>query len=165
MPQVLCNHCSLEFYAKPSWIKNGYGKYCSRKCSQDSQRNGKIFKCVICSTSVYRNLKDQKRSKSGKFFCSKSCQTIWRNSMVYTGNNHPNWVNGESSYRNKMIRGDADKVCKRCLENDSRILAVHHKDKNRKNNELCNLIWLCHNCHFLVHNFKNESQGFIVLTN
>jgi predicted HNH restriction endonuclease len=26
-------------------------------------------------------------------------------------------------------------------------------DKNRKNNKIKNLIWLCRNCHFLIHNY------------
>lgn len=161
MPQVKCHFCTNDFYAKPSWLKNGYGKYCSIKCRSEAQRNGNKFNCFICNKEVYRSIKGQRTSKSGKFFCSKSCQTIWRNSVLYTGVNHPNWINGESSYRDKMIRSKQLQICSRCNLNDFRILAVHHKDRDRKNNDLSNLIWLCHNCHFLVHNFFEEKKDFI----
>ena len=161
MPRPNCKSCSEEFYAKPSWIKNGYGKYCSRNCFHLAQKSGKDFRCYMCKKTVYRSLQDQRRSKSGEFFCTKSCQTTWRNSVVYTGSNHPNWVDGKSSYRDKLIRSDRQQVCNRCKDDDKRILAVHHMDRNRNNNELSNLMWLCHNRHFLVHNFPKETKHYI----
>jgi 5-methylcytosine-specific restriction endonuclease McrA len=62
-----------------------------------------------------------------------------------------------------LIRSNIKKECNRCNDNDQRILAVHHIDKNRSNNELSNLMWLCHNCHFLIHNFPDETKNFIIL--
>lgn len=162
MPSVICKLCTNEFYAKPSWIKNGYGKYCSTNCRSLAQKNGKIFKCHRCKNEVYRNLKDQSRSISGKFFCSKSCQTRWRNAEVNIGKNHPNWTNGVATYRDRMKRSSAEKACAKCSSKDFRVLAVHHKDKDRSNNSLSNLVWLCHNCHYLVHHHTDEAIGFMV---
>ncbi len=162
MPQVNCLCCSKEFYAKPSWLKNGYGKYCSILCRSEANKNGKIVNCHRCTKEVYRSKKDQSRSKSGKYFCNKSCQTLWRNSEAYTADNHPNWTGGLYSYRDRLKRSEVTQECRKCKTTDERILAVHHKDKNRENNDLSNLIWLCHNCHYLVHHFKDESQGFVV---
>lgn len=71
--------------------------------------------------------------------------------MVYVGSNHPNWKNGETVYRKTLKRSKKKKVCLLCKVKDQRILAVHHLDHNRKNAKLENLVWLCHNCHFLVH--------------
>ena len=161
MPQVNCKLCSTEFYAKPSWIKNGYGKYCSVPCRHKSQKNGSIFSCHTCSKNVYRSLKNQRSSKSGKYFCSKSCQTLWRNSEVHIGANHPNWTTGQSSYRSRLRRSERVQECKRCLNDDDRILSVHHKDRNRDNNVLSNLIFLCHNCHYLVHKYPDEAKDYI----
>lgn len=42
-------------------------------------------------------------------------------------------------------------MCFRCRVSDIRVLAVHHADENRTNNGVENLIWLCHNCHYLIH--------------
>lgn len=162
MPTVVCKNCTELFYAKPSWIKNGYGKYCSRKCSSISQKNGKSFNCHICKKVIYRSNKNQNTSKSGKFFCTKSCQTHWRNSEVNIAERHPNWTTGQSSYRERLKRSGRPQTCSKCHSRDTRILAVHHKDKNRDNNKLSNLIWMCHNCHYLVHHYNDEAKGFVV---
>lgn len=162
MPYISCTICNNNFYAKPSHIEKGWGKYCSKQCQFTGQRTGTIFKCYICSKPTYKMVKDQIKSKSGKFFCSKSCQTVWRNSYVYRGEKHGNWNGGTASYRKIMLDSKTPLACKKCGSTDSRTLAVHHKDKNRKNNSISNLMWLCHNCHYLVHHYKDEATGFLV---
>ncbi len=162
MPTINCVICGNGMYAKPSHIMKGWGKYCSKACQYIGQKTGSSQPCYICNKSVYRNQKEQVRSKSGKFFCSKSCQTIWRNSVLYTGDQHSNWNGGLASYRNRLIRSTLPQICGKCQAADKRILAVHHKDRNRQNNKLSNLMWLCHNCHYLVHHYREESKGFLV---
>ncbi len=161
MPNVVCVVCSKPFYAKQNALLKGLGKYCSTECFHLSQKNGRVFSCHSCSRSVYRTQKDQRKSHSKKFFCSKTCQTKWRN-IKYSGSNHSNWTGGESVYRDILRRSGQDVLCRKCCSTDTRILAVHHKDKNRKNNEVPNLVWLCHNCHFLVHHYADEAKGFIL---
>ncbi len=161
MPYKNCKICSKEFYAKQNWINRGNGLYCSRKCQHESQKKGKIIKCFICKKETYKSFGRLKHSKSGKYFCNKSCQTIWRNSIVHIEKNHPNWKNGESSYRDIILRKDVQRFCRRCKIADMRVLIVHHLDKNRKNNDPHNLIWLCCNCHFLIHHNKNEMREFM----
>lgn len=162
MPRLPCKICGKKFYAKPNWIKLGYGKYCSIACRSTSQRKGKIVKCSLCGESVYRGLKHFKHSKSGKYFCNKKCQALWRNSLVYVGASHSNWKGGWSIYRKILIRAKVPVLCLRCGLDDQRILAVHHIDRNRKNNALSNLVWLCPNCHFLIHHDKLEWQKFMM---
>ncbi len=161
MPVVACQVCSIKFYVKPNRLTKGWGKYCSNECKHSDLRTGMLVSCDICAKRIYKSLKEQRRSKSGKFFCSKSCQSIWRNS-VYTGRNLANWKGGMSSYRDIMRRAKIKPVCARCKNDDSRVMAVHHKDKDRKNNSITNLIWLCHNCHYLVHHHKSEAKNFLV---
>jgi hypothetical protein len=161
MPEILCKTCKKEFYAKPNWIKNGFGKYCSKKCHYESSKKGKKIECFICGKIVYKSQKALNRSKSKKFFCGKSCQAIWRNSIVNIGANHPNWKGGKHvSCKNILNRNNIRKICLLCKNTDERILAVHHIDENRENNKLKNLSWLCHNCHFLVHTYKKEKERF-----
>lgn len=76
MPQVNCKICEKEFYIKPSHQIRGWGKYCSIKCRSNAQLLGKAVLCSTCNKEIYRSPKLLVRSKSGKFFCSKSCQTI-----------------------------------------------------------------------------------------
>ena len=125
----------------------------------NGQKNGKVVRCFICKKETYKTQKALRHSKSKKYFCGKSCQTIWRNSIMYVGENHANWKDGRYTYRDRMMRHKIPQICKKCKTKDKRILAVHHRDKNRKNNELSNLIWLCHNCHFLVHHYQEERNG------
>lgn len=161
MPIVKCQYCSSEFYAKPSWLVRGFGKYCSRECAHEMQKNGSMVECFICRKEVYKQKKALLKSQSGKQFCSKSCQTVWRNSIVYIGASHPNWKGGKSAYRSIMHRKHGAKACARCNTKDIRVLVVHHIDRNRNNNSVDNLIWLCHNCHFLIHRHTEENQKFM----
>lgn len=161
MPQVKCKRCKKEFYAKPNWLRKGLGKYCSRICCYESRKKGKHIKCFICNKITYKSPKNLARSKSGKYFCCKSCQTIWRNSMVFIGKNHSNWKNGQTTYKKVLLQSNKKRICILCKENDTRLLAAHHIDENRKNNDVNNLIWLCHNCHFLVHHYKKEKNQFM----
>lgn len=157
MPITECGICSKEFYIKPSHQKRGWGKFCSTICRSKAQCKGKFVKCFICGKDVYRSPKALTRSKSDKFFCSKSCQTIWRNGE-YIGEKSKNWKNGEHAYRSILKRGGKRPTCILCQNTDERVLAVHHKDHNRSNNTLENLTWLCFNCHYLAHHDKKLSQ-------
>lgn len=161
MPNVECRICKETFFVKPYFIQRGWGKFCSRTCQFVSQKKGKMVDCFICARKVYKAPRHLEHSKSKKYFCSKSCQTVWRNSIVYVGRDHPNWTNGESSYRDIMLRNVEAMICRRCKINDKRVLVVHHLDKNRQNNNPENLIWLCCNCHFLIHRHKNEIKKFM----
>ncbi len=162
MANSTCQQCSKLFYVKPNRVLKGWGKYCSNACKHASFRKGIIVACSSCGIQTNRDMKSQKRSKSGKFFCSKNCQTVWRNTTLYVREGHSNWTGGKSSYRSVMLRDQRAKTCVKCNLSDPRVLAVHHRDKNRDNNDLTNLIWLCHNCHYLVHHDKQESVGYLV---
>jgi hypothetical protein len=153
MPYVECRICSKEFYIKPSHYKIGWGKYCSIACRSKAQNKGKMVKCAVCEKEIYRSPGALKHSISGKSFCSKSCQTIWRN-ITNTGNKNNNWKNGERAYRSIIKRSGKRQICYLCRTNDTRVLMVHHKDNDRTNNRLDNLIWLCCNCHYLAHHYK-----------
>lgn len=160
MPIVLCKVCSKEFYGKPFFLKKGQAKYCSQGCMRIGSRTGKIVKCHSCDKDVYKTKKALRVSKSKTYFCTKSCQTKWRNS-VFIGDKHANWKNGLYVYRSVLSRHKIPKVCKVCKNKDTRILAVHHIDHDRKNNSVLNLVWLCHNCHHLVHHDKDVEKKFM----
>lgn len=160
MPTVKCRCCSKEFYSKPSWIRKGFGKFCSALCHHESQKNGEIVNCFICKKKTYKTLKALKSSKSRKYFCGKSCQAKWRNTE-FIGEKHANWTTGEYAYRSILRRHKIVQVCTLCRTKDVRVLAVHHIDENHYNNDVQNLTWLCHNCHFLVHHDNLEKQKLL----
>ena len=66
-----------------------------------------------------------------------------------------------SSYKEILKRNSQIRKCSLCAKDDKRILIVHHIDKNRKNNRVSNLSWLCMNCHFLVHHYTEVEKVFL----
>ena len=160
--QRKCKICKKTFYTKPSHVKMGYGVYCSRSCRDSGFKKGKYVLCHTCGVKVYKGPLQIQRSKSKKYFCSKSCQTIWRN-KYFSGSRHILWKDGSSTYRDKMLGVKITPTCILCKTKDIRVLAVHHIDHDHKNNLVDNLEWLCHNCHYLVHFHKKERKKFELL--
>jgi len=150
VPYVKCRVCFREYYTKASWFKIGHGVYCSVKCRGVANRKGKHVDCFACGKTIYKALRELKRSQSKKYFCSTRCSLSWINSSHFEENS-ANWKGGRYCYKNIMKRKGDRYECRVCGKTDKRILAVHHVDKNRLNNNSKNLAWLCYNCHFLVH--------------
>ena len=92
-----CKICSQEFQTRPSHVKMGWGKFCSNKCHYLSMKTGKFVECDECKIKIYKNNTKLGRSKSGKYFCGKSCQTKWRNKF-FSGNKHLNWIKDPTTY-------------------------------------------------------------------
>ena len=157
MIEQKCVICGKKFLRKKSQVILGGGNYCSNKCRFIGRKNGKNVLCSFCGKEVYRSSKELKRSKSGEYFCSKKClfAQIYKK---YEG--HPNWTGGfHAEYRKKLIKyGKSGNSCLLCNENNFKILVAHHIDKDRSNNSIHNLVWLCHNCHFLVHHYREEEK-------
>lgn len=153
MPNVACQICKTNFYVKPFHQKKGWGKYCSKNCQNQAQLTSIYVLCKICSTEIKKTPTQLKHSKSQNYFCSKSCQTKWRNT-VYVGTKHHSWINGINAYRKIMRRAKTKEICTHCQLADKRVLIVHHLDHDRTNNVVSNLMWLCRNCHYLIHEGK-----------
>ncbi len=152
-----CKICFKNFYVKPSHLKRGWGKFCSKKCQFQGQMKGKIVSCALCFKNIYKSPKNLRGSKSGKYFCNRSCQTKWRNN-IFSGDKSANWLDGKSVYRSILLKTGTKPSCFLCELSDIRILNAHHKDHDRSNNKLQNLIWLCLNCHYLVHHSSEFDQ-------
>lgn len=160
MLKIPCSHCKQSFLIKPSRLKDGFKKYCSRTCAHAGTKKGRVVSCHSCATKVYKSLKALRGSKSGHFFCTKSCQTKWRNHN-FKGEKHANWKGGKHAYRRMMLQSNKPQICGHCQTTDTRILAVHHVDTDRSNNTLENLVWLCHNCHHLIHHYPDETKKYM----
>lgn len=154
---ILCSHCGNSFEAENKYInyskKKGWNLYCSENCKFAGKKKSEVCNCHTCGKSVIKARSSKKRSISGKVFCSRKCSTIFTNSEYKTGERHPNYNNGLSSYRQRKLRSGNNK-CEDCGNSDIRVLEVHHRDENRKNNSLENLAILCANCHRIRH-FEN----------
>lgn len=82
-------------------------------------------------------------------FCSRSC-----------ANNRQNWWNDNATHYRTIAFRHWEKECAIC--GFDKIVAIHHLDENRKNNDPKNLIPLCPNHHEMVHSkWKSELDPII----
>lgn len=114
-------------------------KYCSNQCYYKSQYRLKRVEttCQHCG-KVFWSKPSEKRK-----YCSRAC--INKSSVE-------NWNPSFSTVRGMMLIRGMIQRCELCgYDQVPEILGVHHKDENRRNNELTNLQVLCPNCHSLAH--------------
>lgn len=160
MEEISCDTCKKRFWRKRSQIGYAGRHYCSKRCHYVARRLGMYTKCASCHKLIYKTLRAVKNSQNKKFFCSKRCSNIILG-QINSRSNHPNWKGGEYSYREFMNKQAIDKVCLSCGIDNKQVLVVHHLDRNRRNNDIKNLVWLCQNCHFLSHHYKDEKNKIL----
>jgi ribosomal protein S27AE len=144
-----CIRCSGEFYA-PKHINR---KYCGKDCSREANKEIRVvIVCDLCGIDFFRSKSSLKKSKTDLHFCSRECkdtaQRIENYASVLRPSNHKD---GRSSYRAIAFRHYPAK-CNRCeYDKHVGILRVHHRNRNRTNNDPSNLEILCPNCHEVEH--------------
>jgi len=151
-----CKYCKEEFYAERKFINRGNAKFCSRSCG--AKYNGWLKTrpntvCAYCDTAFYKknSKKTSKHSKSGLFFCCNDHKNKASESECGVLKlNH--YSEGTSSYR-KIAFNNYKHECNRCafVGEYTSTLVVHHKDRDRANNDVSNLEILCRNCHYEEH--------------
>lgn len=149
-----CHFCNdITWKRKDFFDKNGR-VFCSKICQSKSQRTGIETNCATCNKKIRKVPSEIKRSKTGNMYCNKSCAVSNNNRLFKQAENHPNW-NG-NSYRKLALESYGEKCQKifcpislASINIPVNMLDVHHKDSNRKNNQLENLEVLCVWCHAL----------------
>lgn len=104
--------------------------------------------CPVCG-KIFEVKNNKRNQEKPKITCSHSCS----NTYFRSGKNNPNWKGSErkeyeSEYRRICFKYHK-KECVICEEKN--IVAVHHYDKNNKNNKPKNLIPLCPTHHVYIH--------------
>jgi 5-methylcytosine-specific restriction endonuclease McrA len=159
-----CLNCSKVFKTPASEIKRGNGKFCCRLCC--GKYNGILrikipnTECFICKKAFYRNPNAiKRRSKSGLVFCSRVCKEFAQSIQGGVSEIQPkHYKTGEANYR-EIAYKFLERKCNRCqYSKHVQILEVHHKDRNRKNNQISNLEVLCPNCHMEEHFLQNDGK-------
>lgn len=141
--EVTCQQCGSTFNTKPNYVARGYGKFCSRECSSESQKKGQQVSCAFCGAGVYKTKKDF--NKASVHFCNKSCAGRFRK-REKSGH----WRGGRGEYR-RIAFEHHGKKCEHCSYDErTTLLDVHHIDSNRNNNDPSNLMVLCVLCHAAV---------------
>lgn len=110
-----------------------------------------IIKCATCGKDVEKWPSQIKKSKTGNMYCSRKCSTIKNNTLFKKWENHPRYRTGIAAYRKIKLDSVKELKCEKCGFDNPLALEVHHKDNNRKNNNIENLELLCCNCHTIAH--------------
>lgn len=135
-----CLECGHEWTALPTSVL--YDDYIHH-CPNCGGKKGRIVKCAFCGKEIYRNPSQLKKSISKLYYCSKECSNRHKNQIREEAGEWDNSVN----YRRRAFESFSHKCFVCGWDEDERILEVHHKDENRKNNEIDNLVILCPTCH------------------
>lgn len=148
-----CNTCESKYRKQKRFEGSTQEHYCSKTCYTKQNNNHVTLICAHCGIEFSRKASYVNNSKSGLYFCCREHKDIGQTYIKDIQPDHYGTGSGEYSYRDKAFR-EYGKVCSRCGYNNSLALEVHHKDKNRKNNDISNLEVLCANCHTIEHKLR-----------
>ena len=103
-------------------------------------------KCKDCGKPIfYKSVRC--RGCSNKHRSKNRAETLKK---IHFGKENGNWKGGVSSaYYLKLQKEYLKNLCYFCQVNFK--LSVHHKDGNRRNNQIKNLVVVCRSCHKKLH--------------
>jgi predicted nucleic acid-binding Zn ribbon protein len=140
-PNTKCLICNTSIYRRPMEIQKSQNRvFCSNKCYGIFCR--KENPCIICGKPILASL--------NKKTCSRSCSNINRAGIQYKINRPKDKVKSQQSLKIRLLE-ERGRKCERCSYSKHQILEVHHKNRNREDNELANLLLICPNCHAEEH--------------
>lgn len=170
----ICKQCKEIFQAQLREVNRGNAKYCSKKCSKIGANKTRIEKnlivktpnveCSYCNKKFYKCPSKKQSSKSGIFFCCREHKDLSQRIGGIKEIQPPHYSLGKFVYREIAFRHYPHQ-CAKCLYSTiPEILEVHHKDRDRSNNNLENLIILCSRCHDEEH-FLSRTGKWSTTTN
>ena len=172
--EKICKHCRTKFTVAN--YRKDIATYCSRKCMaldsrlqliSDCAECGNTFthiasranKAKYCSPTCYHKAMSRKGTMEYschhcgvKFLSAPSRKRKYCSKTCVNKASKENFNPVFTTVRKAMARRNLLVKCEKCgFDAQPKILGVHHKDGNRKNNAMENLAVLCPNCHSLEH--------------
>jgi hypothetical protein len=121
--------------------------------------------CIICGTTfvpgsgVAKTCSDVCSKENSRRYNEKyHIEHYERTGYNQTGTNCNGYKSGIGIYR-EIADQHFPKLCNRCGSTVN--LCVHHKDRNRENNDPSNLERICRSCHFKEHVLKSADGKII----
>lgn len=88
-----CLICNKKFRVKPSKIKAGRGKYCSREHADKGRTVQVSYNCAVCNLAFKIPLSESRRKN--RQWCSNKCR-------YSVPENNPNWQGGITKWYSKI---------------------------------------------------------------
>lgn len=151
--KIKCLNCNktaiLRLYS------NHTPRFCSSSCSSiyKSKKSRVELNCENCNMVIFKRKSSLINSKHKVYFCNRICKEkaqSLKGKCKIIRPNHYGKSNNFSFYKD-LIKKTKNPKCSDCKESRRYILVVHHKDSDRKNNNINNLEIVCANCHMKRH--------------
>lgn len=145
----ICPVCSTTFVTRADQPSTT----CGTRCRGVAARNRVEVKCAQCGKDFELPLNRIKIPRSGLHFCCRLCKDTAQRIGGIKEIQPAHYGTGPEDYRAKFAPDEL--VCKRCGYDEFSVsVQIHHIDHNRENNDRDNLMPLCANCHWALHNNK-----------
>lgn len=151
-----CLKCDKEFYITKSRAERGVAKFCSLSC-------GMTFRNET-DNPAWREEVRRKISENHADFSGENNPMYGRRGKDCTSYKHG--LSGlakrglgkhKEAYR-ILAETNLVEICHYCGTTEN--LDVHHKDADRKNNDIDNLMWVCEKCHYnKAHTYVRDEYG------
>lgn len=154
--KIICKECKKEHLVRIRPNRKRKVEFCSIVCFREfSKKETKTkLNCSWCKKEFFRTSSKIRNSKSGLYFCCRKCKDEAQRlgGIKDIQPNHYGTSN-KIDYRQIYIDAGKELICGRCgyKEFESSV-QIHHIDENRNNNTIENLLALCANCHYALHN-------------
>ena len=148
-----CIQCGETFHASVSEVNRGNGKFCSKKCCGLFNVKEKVHKiCAYCG-SDFSIHGCYERRKGGGRFCSLKCyhdDQRKNNVIEYNGDIFYKTPHG---YYRSALTGNVyhRKIWEDVYGAVPTGCHVHHKDENKENNSIDNLVMVTKSYHAKIH--------------
>jgi hypothetical protein len=158
--KINCKRCNKEHEVETREINRGAGKFCSSKCAnqyraenlQDLELN---VECSWCSKKIHLSPSKMSGSKSRLYFCCrnhKDCAQKIGGIKEIMPTHYGTMPPDHAQHYRRIAFENKPKICERCkYDQHPAAIIVHHKDRNRMNDDINNLEVLCANCHAIEH--------------
>lgn len=134
---VKCKKCGYEWSVPAqSFCPSSTNKYHFKGCPECKYVT---INCSYCGKEIKRLQSVVNKTNSGFNYCSRECGNKHKASLLKR--------NDSTAYRRNAFDYYEPKCAICGYDDEIELLEVHHKDENRNNNSLDNLIILCPICH------------------
>jgi len=173
---IRCKSCAKKGKFNPVFKGKPFCKICHKEISYGHIYCKKHYGILISQKETGKKLSEETKKKLSK--AHKGKIGFWRNKTrpEMTGQNNPNWQGGTENkpysfefneQLKEQIRKRDNYICQNCsmteeehLIVNGRVLAIHHIDYNKENNQKNNLISVCDNCNSRANFNKDYWKNF-----